>query len=468
MFSARPRAVRDILAKCASDISEMKSLTINGRALAKKRGAVPADKVRTIVPLPAVLSVLDCLLARRVNSIADRYADAHCQGSPAPFLECARHHRQVMDAVHPLALAIELGLDDASRSCVAQEDIKKYYDSLAPLRLARWIEQTTGERDVATTLVLLHTGPLVVLSAGGQHACMRGRTRGLHTGSRSASALGRLPPLDVAAARQHAWKERGLCGTGLASFVENLVCAAPWARDALYIMNDAATHLHRRWGLAIGEDSRELMIARGGICDADLGDVAGGDGRWTLKTSLKVLGHVLQDNGGINECYAKVTAAMQRCLFANLAQGLRRATPAGRARFLDGCVLAVGRARFARWPWQRALAAELDTFQRAAIASAEGLRPEAGEDWARYSERRAATTRRLATSAGAWSRAWASSVTTWNQHLVRGHDPGAWTPTLLTASRTQTVRRTTSGRPRTRWREGLEAALSLETQPTTS
>ena len=49
----------------------MESITIRGHLYAKARGAVPASKTRAILPLPSVLTIIDCLLFNYWQPIAD-------------------------------------------------------------------------------------------------------------------------------------------------------------------------------------------------------------------------------------------------------------------------------------------------------------------------------------------------------------------------------------------------------------
>ena len=243
----------------------MGSLVIVGRASAKRPGAVPPTKVRTILPLPVVLAVVDYLLAKRVHDIVDRYAARVLPAtSISPYLECAKSRRQTLDAVHPLAFVIEKGMDNESKGCACQQDVRKYYDALRAIRVARWLRDETGSSDEAATLVKLHACPLVVLKAGSAFATLSARTVGMHTGSRSAGAAGRIPLLDVASQRMHFWQSLGFEGTGLASFVDNLLAASQDPAAAIRIQDDCAEQLSRRWNLQIGRTPGNTSFARAG------------------------------------------------------------------------------------------------------------------------------------------------------------------------------------------------------------
>ena len=241
IFNARPEPIHKFFLRLARSKDEMESLVIQGRALAKCPGSIPATKVRTILPLPVILGVIDVLVAVQVHEVVDRYAARILPStSISPYLECAKRHRQTMDAVHPLSLVIEKGMDDYSRGCICQQDISKYYDCLSALRVARWLRSQTGNWDIAATLLRLHTCPLIMLQVASACACMRLRTIGMHTGSRSAGASGRIPLLDVADQRMQHWQSLGFHGTGISVFVDNLLAASDNAASAIRIQDDCA------------------------------------------------------------------------------------------------------------------------------------------------------------------------------------------------------------------------------------
>ena len=66
------------------------------------------------------------------------------------------------------------------------------------LRIARWLLAETGYLNVASILLKLHPCPFIVLKVGSAHASLGSRTVGMHTGSRSVGAAGRIPLLDIA------------------------------------------------------------------------------------------------------------------------------------------------------------------------------------------------------------------------------------------------------------------------------
>lgn len=97
----------DVLASLATSQEQWRGLTLVGKAEAKKKGAVPAEKLGTILPLPAIVGAMDVIVARRLNAKAEEMTNSLGFG----FLEAAKTKRQVMDIAFPAALGIERGLN---------------------------------------------------------------------------------------------------------------------------------------------------------------------------------------------------------------------------------------------------------------------------------------------------------------------------------------------------------------------
>ena len=122
---ASPSYLAGVLTHLAQCPSEWRLLSLTGRVKAKVKGPVAASKLRTILPLPALVGALDYIIATRLNTIADRMTSDIGFGC----LEAAKKRRQVLDIAFPAAIAIERGLDCKSKLYIAQSDIHKYYDS---------------------------------------------------------------------------------------------------------------------------------------------------------------------------------------------------------------------------------------------------------------------------------------------------------------------------------------------------
>ena len=89
------------------DSDDMEQLAINGKAKAKSNGPIAADKIRTVMPLPTILGILDHVVASRIHARANVIA----KSLPDGYLECAVKGRQVLDITFPANLIIEKGMD---------------------------------------------------------------------------------------------------------------------------------------------------------------------------------------------------------------------------------------------------------------------------------------------------------------------------------------------------------------------
>ena len=93
---------------------------VAGRAYGKKSPTTDADNLRAILPLPAVLQVLDVLLAR----LFTLYIDKALPPLDGTFVG-ARPLTQTFDISHGLQFVIEKYLHDKSQGGLAQMDVEK-------------------------------------------------------------------------------------------------------------------------------------------------------------------------------------------------------------------------------------------------------------------------------------------------------------------------------------------------------
>ena len=170
----------------------MTCISIHGRLYAKSKGAVPASKTRTILPLPSILNIIDSALFNIWQPLIDNLFPS----VDSVFIG-AKPHTQTLDIMHGLQGVIEKGLDSHGSAAIAQMDIKRYYDSIPVLRIYRYLVNRGCDQSAAVCLLRLHTCPEVFLSFGGACTSIQGRTVGALTGTRTAGLLGRVPVEDV-------------------------------------------------------------------------------------------------------------------------------------------------------------------------------------------------------------------------------------------------------------------------------
>lgn len=90
---------------------------------------------------------------------------------------------------------------------------------------------------------------------------------GVHTGTRTAGLIGRIPVEDVIQRRHPVWEitsfKTDQCSLALSTYVDNIFSTDTCAEDALAILEDCEQYLGECWSLKIGEDSKSFMCARG-------------------------------------------------------------------------------------------------------------------------------------------------------------------------------------------------------------
>lgn len=380
------------------------------------------SEVRAIVPMPVMIGLVDALLAHTIHVFLDGIQ------LPDQVLVAGRKGVQLLDIVMSAQLVIEKGLDARSQGAVAQSDIKGYYDTLCPLRVAQWLTARGLPEAVALAFLRLHTLPACYGELCGVPVELAGRTRGMWTGSRTAVAAGRVPIIDLVLQRCGAWTTHGFGIEGpcltFAAYVDNLVAYSWSAGGARAILNDAEAHLAVRWGLSIKPTSREFLQPRGA-------DPAPADG-WATGPTMLLLGCLLQSSGAVdqcvNRCLGKARGAtfgtVRRRGFARLPQAIqwRLVRAAGGPRVLWAA---------ARWPWSQATARLLDAAQRRMAVACTHARRGPREEPAAFVRRRAHEVSRLIGPNGRWSRMHGQRVLRWNSHLARAPNSGTWPALLL-------------------------------------
>ena len=225
----------------------------------------------------------------------------------------------------------------------------------------------------------------------------------------------------------------------------------------------------RRWCLQYKVGSLEVTCAAG-TTDSIL------PSGWSFVRSMKVLGHIIQWDGG---CQGDVCAFEKAawCRFWMGAGSKKGKSLPMWARLRD-IRLVVAPAlswRASWWQFNNTLADRVDKVQRKIYGCMIRLPPNPGESISAYHLRRGRACSRLAASEGKWSMIVADRITTWSKHIKRNHlntwpghlyahMNGLWfqakriTMGSLSAYGGRTGTRSTAGGPRTRYHEGVGAA----------
>ena len=477
---ARPELVCVFLETLISSTALMSEIVVKGSVFGKESSVTPSSAIRAILPLPSIMQILDVLLPSYIEDFVSRALPT----IPECFVG-ARPGTQCLDIAHGLQTIIEKGLDNFGAAAVAQSDIEKYYDSLPVLRVVRWLIAHGVPSSLATCLTRHQMCPHVILKCGSVDVPIGARTVGGLTGSRIAGFLGRIPVEAIIADRHPHWRRHGFHANQVAlcmcTWVDNLFSASASLQGAIYILEDFEAQLHLHWKMDIKPSSRCCMVAAG--CK----EVPANNGRWPLKDSFLVLGHMLQSTGSIRACWSRSRASMWRAFWANPgAEVAKHVSIDRKLQLLTRAVQPQLAFRCSRWPPQRQIAAEVDKLQQKMMASMLRLPRLEGEEPDRYVRRRGRLARGHCQQHGLWSAHWFARAIAWDEHLARPRNNHTWSARLrdfrgkvwlmqrrasfspsgasivgsasLLAGRTGT--RAVHGKVQMRWHDGIDHAKS--------
>lgn len=339
----------------------MLNLSVGGVPKGKDSSNPCADKIRLILPQGSVLSILDAIFSERLNKHLDIIFPLDTRTG---MYRGGVKRTQCLDIAHSLQLCVEKGLDSMSRVCVAQEDIKQYFDCLPLDELASWLERN-GFPVADVACILRHQLPVTIyisLAHTATTPCIVGRAIGGLTGSRVALSLSRIPIGTLFAYFQNDWLQKGFQGRfSAASWIDNIYFVSSTPHKAITMATEASNFLKDHWGLDIKSDSTSYMCARGHPEDFEDHEIPIG---WSKTTSFNVLGHVVQNTGASCACVNNAINAAWRVFWANIhCKRARNLATMHKLRMFDRFVTPVLRFRWSRWPFNKSLADRLDRTQ---------------------------------------------------------------------------------------------------------
>ena len=145
----------------------------------------------------------------------------------------------------------------------------------------------------------------------------------------------------------------------MSTSVDNLFVAGRNSYGVTCILDDAEAFLSSEWGLSIKPSSR-FVVAPLRAIDTSVTN----EDKWPVVSTMPILGHILQDDGGTNVCYDNTVKQMWGAFFANCAGRDARQLPTKvLLALVSRVILPILRFRWARrpftftlqWPWtQRA------------------------------------------------------------------------------------------------------------------
>ena len=184
---------------------------------------------------------------------------------------------------------------------------------------------------------------------------------------------------------------------------------------------------------------------------------------------MKVLGHWLQRDGGVDQCFNDTLKCIWKAFFANCAGAeLSRLPFKARISLLLRSVVPILRFKWTRWPFTISKALHLDAIQRRMIGILLRLERRRDEPIDAYVRRRGRKAGDLQRTMGSWSNGWALAISNWADHLDRPRNAATW-PAKLAALRSpeELVERRAAnfGRPRTRSASGFVRKRWFESVP---
>ena len=237
--------------------------------------------------------------------------------------------------------------------------------------------------------------------------------------ARAAGVLGQVIIHETVISNSERWYRYGFRFGGnvitIGSWIDNIYIFGNKLSNTLIIAREFEQHIARKWGLQIKPSSKCCMVCKGNPDKPPEGT------EWPLAKTMMVLGHIVQNDGGIREDWNHTVASMWRCYWSSV--GSKRAknlSAAGKALLLQRAVVSNFLWKISRWPFQKSVAILLDKTQCKMLSHILPCPIGVGETVDHYCRRRARLARNVSIESGAWSKLWCNRVGRWDQHVRRG------------------------------------------------
>ena len=472
----QPKAVCDKLDQLLQSDSECKKECVHGRVFGKESVKPSASECRAILPLPALLTLADIILSTRVNKwvAVNMVCPKVCFVGAKPGTQC-------LDIALCAQLVVEKGLDMKSKAAIATSDIRRFYDSIDLIKIASFLLRNGFDPGTVAACVRCQMLPCVSLLCLGLTTTVDHRASGALTGSRLAGALGHIPINDACMCCKTILEKGALHVADVktiafCSWIDNMYTFSNSTNVCVSMLEHIENHLASEWNLAIKLSSRAIMNCRGNI------EPVADEAKWPSVSVMNVLGHQIQNDGGIREDWNSTEARMWGAFWANSGNKQSRdLQPAKKALLIYRTVFACILWKISRWPFQKSIAGELDATQCKMLSFVLPCVMNPDEDIDTYCRRRSRLARNVANKVGLWSVMWCERVIAWSAHLKRAqnyHHPcnalinahgNSWlqsmrsvfvtensTKNSVLAGRSGT--RLNIGRPQVRWSDGFDVA----------
>ena len=324
----------------------MSQLSLQARIFGKEGSLVKMENTRVIMPLPSILNLIDSILPVILEPFIDRVFPV-----PPGVWIGARKKTQTLETSHGLSLVIEKSLDLESVGAVGQSDVRAFFDSVHLLRVFECLVRKGLCRVVAAACIRQQLCCNIRIHIGSSCAVIGERCIGSLTGSRLAGMAARVPIMDLCTSRGGFWERDGFYTPSgiitMSTFVDNLFAAGRSCAAVSRILDDAEDYLSTEWGLHIKPSSRAILVPDH-CSDVSTND----DEKWPVVLKMKVLGHWLQRDGGVDQCFNDMLKCIWKAFFANcVGAELSRLLVKARITLLLPSVVPILRLKWTRWPF---------------------------------------------------------------------------------------------------------------------
>ena len=200
----------------------------------------------------------------------------------------------------------------------------------------------------------------------------------------------------------------------LSSWVDNIFSFSDSVHKATGMLDIFEGHITRVWGLSIKDSSRECIVCKGNT-EKPLDSV-----RWPVTNVMKVLGHMIQYDGGLRHEWQATRSAMWAAYWANCSnKTCFKLGSVAKLGLLNKCVVSRISWKLPRWPMQKTVAVNLDSLQARMISALIPCARHAHEDIDTYDRRRKRLARNHCAKEGVWSKVWAKRMISWHEHIMR-------------------------------------------------
>ena len=408
-----PTAAVSLFTNLLRDSSFMQTFYIQGTIYGKESAHTTPAKTRAILPLPALLNVVDALVAMRIHCLVDSICVP-----PLGVFFGARKGTQVLDIAHAAQLHMQRGGDNFGHAGFAQGDVATYFDSIRCLLIARWLQSHGEDLFWVSAFLRIQMLPIIVLTAGGSCSFqVDNRTMGTLTGSRTAVAAGRVPVESVACQKAHEWQPYAVSTDTspviFCAWVDNYYTFGNSFHSSISIAQSFEQALGERWGLSIKPSSRSVLSPM-------LPATAWDSSKWHALSAAEVLGHLVSADTSPWPRWRKTEKAMWCAFWSNcVGPQCKDLSLAERLRMLDRCVRPVLFFRCTRWAWTTTLSQAQDRLQRRMLSQFFRIERLPLEDADKYHRRRMRAISNLARQHGTWGQSHAQRVVSWAAHLER-------------------------------------------------